>query len=171
SRLRTYRVRLAAAAPARIRLGRRSRVPDADLVVDRFHRHRRSPQRRVAILILDDIDPCQYSARSEALDRPRRPPPPGRRRPDPSRDPPPARGRRRGLRPRLHRPPRSRPATGQPPSQGSPRIGLGPERAAGLVHLLLPAARGARPLQPARPRARARGRPSPAPGTYRSATL
>ena len=112
------------AATARIRLGRRSRVPDADLVVDRFRRHRRSPQQlagarwrarltrsrrvgwqqdrwhaaararrsrarswsrsrwrsatrsggtitsgsprpfaaRVMILILDDIDICQYSA-------------------------------------------------------------------------------------------------------------
>ena len=78
----------------------------------------------VAVLILDDIDICQYIERDEAPDRPRRPAPPGRRRPDPTRDPAPAERLRRGLRLRLHRLLRREPADGLAPPQGPPRCGL-----------------------------------------------
>ena len=53
------------------------------------------------VLILDDIDICQYIVRDEATDRSGRPAPAGRRRPHPTRDPAPAERRR----------PRSAPAT------------------------------------------------------------
>src|SRR5690606_22251550 len=86
-------------------------------------------------------------------DRPRRPAPPRRRRPDPPGDPAPARRGRGGVRLRLHGLLRCRPADGEPPPESAPGGWLGPERAAGQQHLLLAPPRGGRPLRRDRGRA------------------
>src|SRR4051812_11298740 len=76
------------------------------------------------VLILDDIDTCQYARCHEAPDRPRRPPPPGRRRPDSACDPAPAQRLRGGLCLRLHRLLRRQPADRLASSEGASRRGV-----------------------------------------------
>ncbi len=139
---------------------RRGGVVLADGLVDGLGGHRCGllvlRAGRDAVLILDDIDICQYMWPREAPDRPRRPAPPGRGRPDPTGDPAPAERLRRGLRLRLHGVLRRQPADRVASPQGPPRRRLDRGRAARHVDLVLAPTPGGRPVPRARRRPSAR---------------
>ena len=92
-----------------------------------------------SVLILVNIDICQYSRSSETTDRSRRPAPAGGCRSDEAGDPPPAERPPRGLRLRLHLVLRPQPADGVPSPQGPPGRWLDPGRAPRDVDLVLAA--------------------------------